>query len=117
VSGLGSLMAGTFSCDPGCPASGDMTTHQQLHNVSSIITFSSWIIAALVAAWHLRGSRFGFWSLSLGVIELGAGLVLATLDDRQANDPVGLMQRVVLLAVGVWFVLAALELRRAPGPS
>src|SRR3954454_12533228 len=30
LSGIGTLTAGTFSCDPGCPAKGEMSTHQQL---------------------------------------------------------------------------------------
>ena len=112
LSGVGTLMAGTFSCDKGCPAKGEMTTHQQLHNVSSIVTFSAWIIAPFVAAWQLRGSRFARVSLALGAVALAVGLLLGSNADAGPDDPVGLSQRIVLLAVGAWFVLLTLELRR-----
>ncbi len=111
-SGVGTLMAGSFGCDRGCPASCDMTTHQQLHNVSSVITFSAWIVMAFVAARQLRGARFARVSLVLGVLELGIGLALASFNDRHPDDPVGLLQRALLLCVAVWFLLATLELRR-----
>ncbi|MEY2421027.1 MAG: hypothetical protein QOI95_1094 [Acidimicrobiaceae bacterium] len=117
LSGIGTLMAGTFSCDEGCPTKGDISTHQQLHNVASVITFSAWIIAPLVAARQLRGSRFARVSLLLGLVELAFGLVLGSMNDHQPDDPVGLLQRIVLVSVAVWFVLLALELRGRPDRS
>jgi hypothetical membrane protein len=117
LSGAGTLMAGTFSCDRDCPTKGETSTHQDLHNVSSVVTFSAWIVAPLVAARQLRGSRFARLSLVLGLIELVGGLVLGSFSDHQPDDPVGLLQRIVLVAMGVWFVLLALELRRTPQPT
>jgi hypothetical membrane protein len=120
LSGVGTLMAGTFSCDAGCPAKGEMSTHQELHNVSSIITFSAWIVIPLLAGWQLRGTRMARLSVALGVVELAIALVLQTYNDRQPDDPVGLLQRALLLVLFAWFVLTALELRRAaaaPKPS
>jgi hypothetical protein len=105
-------MAGSFSCDKGCPVDGVVTTHQKLHNASSVVTFSAWIIAPFVAARQLRGSRFARLSLVLGVVELAIGLLLGANANPGPDDPVGLLQRIVLLAVGVWFVLLALDLRR-----
>jgi hypothetical membrane protein len=115
LSGVGTLMAGTFSCDRGCPAKGETTTHQDLHNLSSVITFSSWIVAPFVAARQLRGKRFARVSLAIGFVVLAFGLWLGSLSDHGPDDPVGLLQRVVLVSVGVWFVLLALELRRVRG--
>lgn len=118
LSGAGTLMAGTFSCDEGCPAKGHMTTHQQLHNVSSVITFSSWIIAPLLAGWQLRSNkRLARLSIVFGLVELAIGLGLSSFSDRQLDDPVGTLQRALLLVVGAWFVLLALDLRRAPEPA
>jgi hypothetical membrane protein len=114
-SGAGVLMAGTFSCDEGCPAQGVTSTHQDLHNVSSIITFSSWIIAPLLAGWQLRNtdSRLARLSIAFGVVELAVALWLQTYStDRQPDDPVGLLQRVILLVIFTWLVVTALELRR-----
>jgi hypothetical membrane protein len=117
LSGAGTLMAGTFSCDQGCPAKGHMSTHQELHNVSSVITFSSWIIAPLLAGWRLRGTRLARLSTAVGVFALAVGVGLSSFSDRQPDDPVGLLQRVLLIAVGAWFLLMALELRRTNAPS
>ena len=116
LSGAGTLMAGTFSCDRGCPSTGDRSTHQQLHDTSSLITFSAWIVAPFVAAWTRRRTRYGAASAVLGVIGLGGGLVMGSYaSDRVASDPVGLLQRLLLLVVGVWFVVTALEVRRTAG--
>jgi hypothetical membrane protein len=113
LSGAGTLMAGTFSCDQGCPAKGHMSTHQELHNVSSVITFSTWIIAPLFAGWQLRGTRLARLSIAVGIFELAVAAGLSTFSDRQPDDPVGLLQRVLLITVGVWLVLTVLEVRRA----
>lgn len=119
LSGFGTLMAGTFSCDRGCPTTGDRTTHQQLHDTSSVITFSAWIVAPLVAARQLRGTRLARLSLVLGLIALAVSLVLAAYASggRQPDDPVGLLQRIVLLMVFGWFACTTIELRRVPSPS
>lgn len=115
LSGVGTLTAGTFSCDPGCPAKGQMSTHQQLHNASSVVTFSAWITAPFIAARQLRGSRFARRSLAIGVVALVFGIALGSMTDHTPDDPVGLLQRIVLVAVGVWFALLALEVRRDDG--
>jgi hypothetical membrane protein len=116
LSGVGTLMAGTFSCDKGCPAEGVTSTHQDLHNLSSVITFSAWILAPLAAGWQLRGSRLGRLSIAFGVVELAISLWLQRYaTDRQPDDPVGVLQRAVLLVVFTWFVVAALDVRRAAG--
>jgi len=114
LSGVGTLMAGTFSCDEGCPTKGQTSTHQDLHNVSSVITFSSWIIAPLVAARQLRGTRYALASLALGAGALVVGLVLGSFADHAPDDPVGALQRAELLVVGVWFVVTTFELRSSP---
>jgi hypothetical membrane protein len=113
LGGAGTLTAGTFSCDEGCPAKGHMSTHQELHNASSVITFSSWIVAPLLAGWQLRyNKKLARLSIAIGLFELAVGIGLSSFSDRQPDDPVGLLQRVLLLAVGVWFVLMARDLRR-----
>jgi hypothetical protein len=119
VSGAGLLGAGTFSCDPGCPTEGDVRVAQELHDVFSVVTFPAWMACAAIAAWQLRDRLFGRVSLVLAVVQVGTGLVLGTWRDRAADDPVGVVQRINLAAVAVWFVLLAVELRRTPagGPE
>lgn len=112
LSGLGTLAAGTFSCDPGCPTEGERSTHQQLHDNSAVVTFSTWIITPFVVGWQRRRTTYGRASVVLGALALVSALWVASYLDRQPSDPVGLLQRVVLVVVGVWFVLTAVELRR-----
>ncbi len=114
VSGIGLLGAGVFSCDEGCPANGDVTLHQELHNAASVVTFPAWMACAAIAAWQLRSTRYGRVSLALAVVQVGTGLVLGAWSDRARDDPVGLLQRINLAAVAIWFVVTALELRKQP---
>jgi hypothetical protein len=115
VSGLGTLMAGSFRCDPGCPTKGDLSTSQELHNLSSVLTFPAWMACAAIAAWTFRDRLFGRLSLAVLVVQVGTGLVLGSwASDRGADDPVGIWQRINLAAVAVWFAVAAVEVRRTP---
>jgi hypothetical protein len=114
VSGIGVIGAGTFACDPGCPPDGTSTS-DALHNAFSFLTFGGWLIGMAVAAWRLRGGRHAWLFTGLLVIALPAALVLAPMTtDRSPDDPVGLIQRIVLLAVAAWFVATAVWLRRTP---
>ena len=74
------------------------------------------VVVVLVAAGLLqRANKNREWhdaSLALGLLSLATALTLASFNDRQPDDPVGLLQRVLLLSVGAWFVLATLEVRR-----
>ncbi|MEJ7584858.1 MAG: DUF998 domain-containing protein [Acidimicrobiales bacterium] len=110
-SGLTTLLAGTFPCDQGCPADGLRSTSQQLHDGASLATFVLWIAAALVAGWRFRRTRYGWASLALGTVQVVAAVALGTLADRHGDDPVGLVQRISLLSVGLWFVLTTIVVR------
>ena len=117
LSGVGLIGAGSFTCDAGCPTEGDLSLAQEVHNITSVVTFPAWMACAAIAAWQLRDRLYGRLSLVLAVVEVGSGLVLGTWRDREADDPVGLLQRVNLAAVCAWFVLTALEVRRRPAPG
>lgn len=112
LSGITTLAAGTFSCDAGCPTEGARSTSQVLHDVASVPTFLLWLAMALLAAWQFRRTTYGGVSLALGVIQIASIVVLGTFTDRHPDDPVGLVQRIDLLAVGTWFVATAVALRR-----
>ncbi len=117
VSAVGILGAGSFPCDVGCPVDGDVSTSQTLHNLFSVVTFPAWMACAAIAAWQLRRTLYGRLSLVLAVVQVGTGLLLGTWRDREMDDPVGLLQRINLAAVALWFVLTAVELRRQSGRS
>jgi hypothetical protein len=117
LSGAGTLTAGTFSCDPGCPVKGSVSTHQDMHNRAAVVTFSAWVIAPFVAARQLRGTKFARVSLVLGLVGLAIALLTASYSDRQPRDPVGLLEVVLLLVVGAWFVATTVEVRSRPAPT
>jgi hypothetical protein len=115
LSGVGVIAAGTFSCDAGCPTDGVRSTSQELHDVASVLTFGSWMAVALIAGWQHRRTAYGKASLGLFGVQVAAAAILSSFGERDADDPVGLYQRIMLTAVAAWFVLTAIELRRSAG--
>ena len=65
----------------------------------------------VTAAWRYRRTTYGTISSVLAAVQIAAAAVLASFGDRDADDPVGLVQRILLLAVGAWFVLTAIRVR------
>jgi hypothetical protein len=110
LTGVTTIGAGLSPCDPGCPTTGDRSTHQQLHDAFSAPTFVLWIACLLTAAWRERRTTYGRVSLALGGLALVSTAALATMQDRAPDDPVGLLQRTLLGAVAAWYLLTALAL-------
>lgn len=107
ASGLATLGAGTFPCEPGCPTTGDRSLGQLLHDGTSVVAFLAWIAAATVAGWRARTTGYGRLSLALGAVQLVGALTLAGLDAAGGDGPVGLVQRTSLAAAATWIVATA----------
>lgn len=117
LSGVGVMAAGAFACDPGCPTTGDRSTAQQVHDGASVLTFVLWIGAMGTAGWRRRHDRYGRSSLVLAAVALVSFLTLGAMRDPTPTDPVGLVQRLMLTAVGLWTIATTVELRRQGKPQ
>lgn len=118
ASGVATVAAGTFSCDPGCPTTGSRSISQHIHDVASVSAFLLWIAASLLTGWRWRATSYGQAALALGAIQVAAAGVLGVaFADRQVDDAVGLVQRTSLAAAGAWFVLTAVAVRSAPSAT
>jgi hypothetical protein len=119
ASGVGTLLAGTFACDPGCPTTGDRSLAQQLHDGASVLSFASWLTAMALTGWRLRHETYGRASLALATVALGSFLTLGALRAPVPHGPVGLVQRIMLAAVIVWFMTMSAAVRRrcCPPPT
>lgn len=105
--------AGVFSCDVTCTPAVP-TTHQQLHDLVSIIAFPSLILGALL--WGLyflqipNWRRFGFYSLATAV--LSVALLVAMVASTETRTGTGVLQRCLLGALFLWLALMAYRLWR-----
>lgn len=103
IHGIGSIMAGYFSCDAGCqPAS--PSSSQVIHNISGLIMFVSLTVAGWLWVYlgkKLLGSAaFSWFSLICMVVALGAALMLP--HAVEAGHYFGLYQRINYGVSVVW---------------
>lgn len=79
VHGIGSILAGYFSCDAGCqPVS--PSSSQVIHNIAGLIMFLSLTIAGWLWVYlgqkQLKSAAFSWFSLACMLIALGAAVML-----------------------------------------
>lgn len=112
VFGIGMLLAGIFSCDPGCPTVG--TIESTIHDSVSAITFFSAIIGMLLLGISFRKSK-PFKSISLYTIITGilsAVLLLIMINSFESREFTGLWQRLLLLSIFIWTMIVAYHIRK-----
>src|SRR5437660_2569551 len=122
--GVGLIIAGLFVTDPslgypvGTHGNGPQTLHGTIHGIAGLICFSSVAIASFVMARRFAGDPawkgWALYSTITGIVVLAffvASLTVATLEERGvlANAPVGLFQRVAIIAGWGWVSLVALR--------
>lgn len=117
LSGLGTFVAGVGSCDAGCPTDGARSFSQQVHDAASVPTFLLWAAVAILAAWRYRGTRYGTVSAVLAAVQLAAIPVLGAMSQADGNPPDGLVQRIDLVAAGLWVAVTALAVRSHDEPA
>jgi hypothetical protein len=85
-----------------------------LHDGTSVVSFVLWITAMGLAGWRWRRQGYGRVSLALGAVALVSFVTLGAIREADPGSSVGLVQRLMLTAVGAWFATTAFELRRRP---
>lgn len=103
IHGLGSILAGVYSCDAGCLPE-IPTTSQVIHDVSGLVMFLSLTIAGWL--WVFLGKKqldsksFSWFSLICMIIALGAAFMLPSAIETGLNF--GLYQRINYGVSVVW---------------
>jgi hypothetical membrane protein len=124
VFGLGLITAGLFRTDPnlGYPpgAAETHTTHGIVHGLAGLAVFGSITIAPIVMAVKVARDRMRGWaaySIATGIlipISFVASNTAAVMDATGSwpNAPVGLFQRIAIVAGWAWITLTAIQLLR-----
>lgn len=123
--GVGLIVAGLFVTDPslgypvGTQGNGPQTLHGTIHGIAGLICFISVAIASFVVARRFAGDPawkgWALYSTITGIVVLAffvASLTVAVLDEHGvlANAPVGLFQRIAIIAGWGWVALVAIRL-------
>ncbi|HZO75551.1 MAG TPA: DUF998 domain-containing protein [Ktedonobacteraceae bacterium] len=124
IFGFGLIIAGLFVTDPslsypmGTHGNGPQTLHGTIHGVAGLICFSSVAIASFVMARRFAGDPawkgWALYSTITGIVVLAffvASLAVAVLEEHAvlANAPVGLFQRIAIIAGWGWISVVALR--------
>jgi len=105
------FLAGVFSCDMGCPATG-RSPEQKLHDSVSVIAFLVFVLAVVfwgshflrLAAWK-RFGQYSMMTAGVSVILLGA-----MIQSEVSRSGTGLYQRLFLGVLFLWLGLLAVQL-------
>ena len=104
--GVAAIGAGLFRCDPGCRAIGDRSTESVIHTLTSVGYFVGVIAAALLVAAARRhdAPAYAAYSLTSGIVAAVTFALIGTFD----GDPgTGLVQRISVVVLSVWTVVAS----------
>ena len=108
--GTGMLLAGIFSCDPGCPAVGSLES--TIHDRVSAVTFFSAILGMLLLGFSFRKSDIfkpmASYTLLSGI--LSAILLVLMINSFETRTFTGLWQRLLLLSIFLWTSITALRI-------
>lgn len=113
IFGIGMLMAGIFSCDPGCPTVGSLEA--TIHDRVSASTFLSAIIGMVLLGISFRKSilykSISVYSILSGLVS--AILLLIMINTFESRVFTGLWQRLLLLTIFLWTTIVALRYYKA----
>ena len=100
--GLGVIVAGSFSCDPGCPRVGSL--ENTIHDQISGPVFLSAIIGMLLLGISFRNSPLwrGLWVYSVLSALLSFGFIVALVNSIDSYTLTGMWQRLLLATIFLW---------------
>lgn len=113
IYGLGTVSTGFFPCDFGCPAEGDISLSQFIHNTSGFFVYAlvpfCLIGIGITSKKHNDTSRLSKVSLICGVLSL---VFVILLFGNPTGPYIGLIQRIIEGSILYWVVLTAFYIRR-----
>ena len=101
--GIGVVIAGIFSCDPGCPRTGSL--ENKIHDSVSGFVFLLAIIGILLLGISFRNSTLfkGSWvNYSILTAILSFGFLLALINSIESYTLTGMWQRLLLVTIFLW---------------
>jgi hypothetical protein len=109
--GIGVTIAGSFSCDVGCPQE-DGSLHNLIHNAVSGPAFLSAIIGIFLLSIKFRRLIFWkrLWVYSLISAVAAAVFMILLVNSLESPTMKGLWQRLLLAAVFLWLAITAVKL-------
>lgn len=111
--GLGTVSTGFFPCDFGCPADGDISLSQFIHNTSGFFAYAivpfCLIGAGLTSKKHPDLYGLSKASLIFGVFSL---VFVVFLFGDPTGPYIGLIQRIIESSILIWVVRTAFYIRR-----
>jgi len=111
VHGLGSIFAGAFSCDMGCPLVGG-SLDQNIHTLSGLVMFSSLSAACLMwcsPIFNLTGNGV-FSRFSLVCLVLASVFLLITTVTLFLGEYAGLFERLSYGVLCAWLLVLAINM-------
>ena len=117
IFGIGMVVVGSFSCDPGCPREGSLENN--LHDQISGPAFMCAIIGILILGISFRRLHFWreFWLYSVVSALVSVGLLLGLISSIESHTYTGLWQRLLLLTIFLWLTMVGLKLFKSVGDT
>jgi hypothetical protein len=117
VYGLGAILVAVFPTDR-VDAAADVWTQSTTgttHTIVAAVSFLSAVVALFVLTWTFR--RLAGWRPLVRASALLAASALALFFVQQQGPLVGLLQRMLVTAIGAWLISAALRARSLASPQ
>jgi len=109
--GVGVVIAGSFSCDPGCPQHGG-SFENSIHDGISGPAFLSATTGILLIGISFRQSAFlkGLWVYSLVSALLAYGFIFLLINSLDTYTYTGLWQRLLIATIFLWCGVVGLKM-------
>ena len=109
--GVGVVIAGSFSCDPGCPQRGG-SFENSVHDGISGPAFLSATTGILVVGISFRQSPFwkGLWVYSLVSALLAYGFIFLLINSLDSRSYTGIWQRLLISTIFLWCAIVSLRI-------
>lgn len=113
--GVGVVIAGSFSCDPGCPQRGG-SFENSVHDGISGPAFLSATTGILLIGISFRRSAYwkSLWVYSLISASLAYSFIFLLISSLDSRSYTGLWQRLLLATIFLWFGVVSWRLFNSP---
>jgi hypothetical protein len=110
--GLGTVVVGFLSCDPGCPQVGSLENN--FHDQISGPTFMSAIAGILILGISFRRLHFWkkFWIYSVVSALVSVVFLIGLINSIESSTYTGTWQRLLLITIFLWVSIVGMQIYR-----